>query len=124
MRPKPVFKSEERDEFDGVETSPPASDPRAVRFEVGGQEFAILSLPAECPTFPVELTDAERSVVMLVLGGASNAQVARRRGTSPRTIANQLAGIFEKLGVHSRSELAARCAGEAHRAHAVTGGKG
>jgi DNA-binding CsgD family transcriptional regulator len=41
------------------------------------------------------------------LAGLSNAEVAIRRGTSPRTIANQLASVLRKLGVGSRYELAA-----------------
>lgn len=31
--------------------------------------------------------------------GHSNAEIARARGTSARTVANQLAGLFRKLGV-------------------------
>lgn len=59
-----------------------------------------------------DLTAAEEHVVALVLEGLSNAQIARRRGTRERTVANQLASIFRKLGVSSRSELAAvACAG-------------
>ena len=43
-----------------------------------------------------------------VLAGLANAAIARRRGTSARTVANQVASIFRKLGVQSRAELAAR----------------
>jgi DNA-binding NarL/FixJ family response regulator len=52
------------------------------------------------------LTDAEAEVVRLALAGLGNAEIARRRGTCERTVANQLASIFRKLGVASRSELA------------------
>ena len=31
--------------------------------------------------------------------------IARRRGTSERTVANQIAALFAKLGVVSRAEL-------------------
>lgn len=54
-----------------------------------------------------DLTAAEEEVVELVLEGLSNAQIAQRRGTRERTVANQLASIFRKVGVSSRSELAA-----------------
>ena len=54
------------------------------------------------------LTSSECAVLTLVLGGHSNAEVARVRGTSVRTIANQLAAIYQKLGVGSRRELGAR----------------
>jgi DNA-binding CsgD family transcriptional regulator len=36
----------------------------------------------------------------------SNSEIGRRRGTSGRTVANQMATIFRKLGVSSRAELA------------------
>jgi DNA-binding NarL/FixJ family response regulator len=45
-----------------------------------------------------------------VLRGASNAQIAAARAKSARTIANQVASIFRKLGAHSRAELAVRFA--------------
>lgn len=54
-----------------------------------------------------ELTPAERSILALVLGGESNAAIARLRGSAPSTVANQVASIFRKLGVSSRGELAA-----------------
>ncbi len=54
------------------------------------------------------LTPAEREVTAMVLGGASNAEVARRRATSRRTVANQLASVYRKLGVTGRRELIAR----------------
>jgi DNA-binding NarL/FixJ family response regulator len=47
-------------------------------------------------------------VLALLERGLSNAEIARSRGRSPRTVANQVAKIFEKLGVSSRSELYAR----------------
>ncbi|RYZ65594.1 MAG: LuxR family transcriptional regulator [Proteobacteria bacterium] len=56
------------------------------------------------------LTAAEREVVSEVVAGASNAQIATARGTSSRTVANQLQRIFAKLGVHSRAELAREAA--------------
>lgn len=54
------------------------------------------------------LTEAEQSVVALVLDGHDNASIAAARSRSPRTVANQLARIFRKLGVSSRAELAAK----------------
>jgi DNA-binding CsgD family transcriptional regulator len=71
----------------------------------GDTEVALLSFT---PTRRARLTEAERDVVIHVMGGLSNAQIAERRGASTRTIANQLAAIFRKLGVGSRAELAAR----------------
>jgi DNA-binding CsgD family transcriptional regulator len=60
------------------------------------------------PRLPAALSPSERAVTVLVLQGASNAQIAALRGTSARTVANQIAGIFRKLRVNSRGELMAR----------------
>jgi DNA-binding CsgD family transcriptional regulator len=53
------------------------------------------------------LTNAEKAVTALAVVGLSNAEIAGARGVSERTIANQLAAIYRKLGVSSRFELAA-----------------
>jgi DNA-binding CsgD family transcriptional regulator len=55
----------------------------------------------------VELTASERAVVVLALSGCSNAAIARRRGSTARTVANQLASVYRKLGISGRRELAA-----------------
>jgi DNA-binding CsgD family transcriptional regulator len=62
------------------------------------------------------LTAAEREIVGGVVDGQSNAEIARRRRRSVRTVANQLAAIFRRLGVGSRLELIARCAPDFVRA--------
>lgn len=54
------------------------------------------------------LTEAERDIVALVVAGSTNADIARRRGSSARTVASQLQSIFRKLRVRSRSDLAVR----------------
>lgn len=54
------------------------------------------------------LTPAEHDVVQGLLSGRSNAEIAARRQRSPRTVANQIASIYRKLGVGSRFDLAAR----------------
>jgi DNA-binding CsgD family transcriptional regulator len=53
------------------------------------------------------LSDAERAVVTGILGGKRIAAIARERGTSPRTVSNQLASVYKKLGVSSRREVIA-----------------
>jgi DNA-binding NarL/FixJ family response regulator len=59
---------------------------------------------------PAGLSPAEAEVVRAVLRGASNRQIARDRDRSARTVANQIAAAFRKLGVGSRGELYARAA--------------
>ena len=58
-----------------------------------------------------QLSPAERAVLAGVLEGSSHRTIAARRHSSPRTIANQVAAIFRKLGVHSRRELITRILG-------------
>lgn len=53
----------------------------------------------------VVMTAAERAVARAAMDGLTNAEIARRRGTSPRTVANQLFSVFRKLGISSRREL-------------------
>ncbi len=81
-------------------------------FKIGSDEYILLSFPvgAEAPWLDGldRLTASERDVVARVLRGQSNAAIASVRGTSPRTIANQLAAIYAKLGVRSRRELGAK----------------
>jgi DNA-binding CsgD family transcriptional regulator len=91
---------------------------RVVTFRIGTDEFAVVSLAQDAvdvhqdieqapePPGRARLTEAERAVVDLTLSGLSNRAMARKRGTSPSTIANQLAGIYKKLGLSSRSQLA------------------
>jgi DNA-binding CsgD family transcriptional regulator len=62
------------------------------------------------PRLPPSLSAAEREVVQALLAGCSNIEIARLRGTSSKTVGNQLHAIYRKLGVGSRSELAAMLA--------------
>ena len=55
-----------------------------------------------------KLTPAERDIALYVVGGCSNAQIARLRHTSVRTIANQISSLFRKLDVRGRLELILR----------------
>jgi DNA-binding NarL/FixJ family response regulator len=81
---------------------------RATKLPIGPSEVVVFSFPAE-PAAPVDaLTPSELEVARLVLAGHSNAEIARARGTSARTISKQLDSLYRKLGVHSRAELAVR----------------
>src|ERR1700733_725229 len=81
---------------------------RARRVKIDGEVFIIASYLVETEEDEVALTDAERAVAEGAASGKSNAQIAKQRGTSARTVANLLARAFTKLGVGSRLELAAR----------------
>jgi DNA-binding CsgD family transcriptional regulator len=89
--------------------APPPADLAAWRMDTDRASLAILSYPL--PEASLEqLTPAERDVVRRALAGAGNKEIAWARGTSLRTIANQLTSAYRKLGVTSRRELAARLA--------------
>jgi len=75
---------------------------------VGDARRCWLFLPVEALGLDARLTQAERQVAAGVLDGRTNAAIAMARRTSCRTVANQLAAIYRKLGVSSRWELAAR----------------
>lgn len=54
------------------------------------------------------LTPRERELFELVLGGASNAQIAARLVVSEKTVKNHLNHIYAKLGATSRAQAMAR----------------
>lgn len=56
------------------------------------------------------LTAAELAVAELAAAGATNEAIAEARGVSVRTVANQLARVFDKLGVARRYQLGAALA--------------
>ena len=53
------------------------------------------------------LTPREREVAQLVADGLTNAELARRLFISPRTAAVHVSNILRKLGVTSRTDVAA-----------------
>lgn len=61
---------------------------------------------------PYSLTPAEREVANAALAGLSDQEIAAKRNSSPRTVAAHLRSVFKKIGVSSRTELAARIFGE------------
>jgi DNA-binding CsgD family transcriptional regulator len=79
---------------------------RGTRVRAGDEEIAVLSFPIERDRAGA-LTPAEHDVAQRLIAGHSNARIARERGTSERTVANQVASILRKFRVRSRSELVA-----------------
>lgn len=67
-------------------------------------EFLRATTPRQV-AFDLPLTGSERDIARSVASGRSNREIARERGTSVRTVANQINGIFRKLHVESRVEL-------------------
>jgi DNA-binding CsgD family transcriptional regulator len=60
------------------------------------------------PPTPLELTETERKVARLVAQGRTNREVADALFVSQSTVQANLKRIYAKLGVRSRTELAAR----------------
>lgn len=60
---------------------------------------------ASQPTSPgLDLTDREREVLILMVEGLNNTQIAERLTVSPSTIKSHVSNILAKLGVASRTE--------------------
>ncbi len=57
-----------------------------------------------------QLSETERRIVELVVAGRRNREVAAELSLSPNTIAWNLSKVYRKLGVTSRTELAAHIA--------------
>ena len=83
---------------------------RVERWAIRSEEFLVVSVPLPTlgPLVSAGLSAAEREVTSMILDGMSNREVARARKTSVRTVANQVASVFKKLGVSCRLELASR----------------
>jgi DNA-binding CsgD family transcriptional regulator len=83
---------------------------RAAQFSLGNERYAVFSFDLAADqhhAFLAVLTLSERAVATLCLQGMSSREIARKRAVSERTVANQLATIYRKLGVQSRRELRA-----------------
>ena len=80
------------------------------RFKADGLELVLFEVPPlEIPA-GTELSLGEREVVALVCEGLSTAEIAKRRGSSSKTVSNQLGSIYRKFAVTSRHELVAQLA--------------
>lgn len=90
--------------------------PSALEVELLDDELAVFTWPAAAAAAAAgaeplsRLSAAERAVLSLIVKGASNAAVAMTRGTSVRTVANQVASLLRKLDAASRFELIKRYA--------------
>jgi DNA-binding CsgD family transcriptional regulator len=60
------------------------------------------------PDTEVELTPQEMQIALAVADGATNREAAAALFLSPKTVENHLGRVYAKLGVRSRTELAAR----------------
>jgi DNA-binding NarL/FixJ family response regulator len=78
---------------------------------VSDSEAALVALVRQSdPEGLAPLSSAERAVANGLLAGLSERDIARARNSSRRAVVKLSATLFHKLGVHSRAELAAKCA--------------
>jgi DNA-binding CsgD family transcriptional regulator len=82
--------------FDGLGAKPWAERARRELGRIGGRT---------APRDGLSATEAE--IVNLVVAGRSNKEVAQALHLSPKTVEWNLSKVYRKLGVHSRTELAA-----------------
>jgi DNA-binding NarL/FixJ family response regulator len=73
-----------------------------------GTELLVFESRLDDLALTIPMTNAERDVLQAVLMGLDNQQIARRRSASVRTVANQLAILFQKFSVSSKGELASK----------------
>jgi DNA-binding NarL/FixJ family response regulator len=77
----------------------------ATRVRYGGGDYLVLTYPTPRWSLPPCLSSTEQRIVLDLIAGSSQHAIARGRGTSARTVANQVASIYRKLNIHSRIEL-------------------
>jgi DNA-binding NarL/FixJ family response regulator len=78
--------------------------PSQLRVRVVDRSVPLLVVSFELDEIP--LTGTELDVARRAAAGFSNDAIARSRGTSTRTVANQVSSILRKLSLGSRLELA------------------
>ena len=64
---------------------------------------------------PITLTIRERDVATLAAAGRTSREIAQEFDVSVRTVDNLLQRVYLKVGVHNRTELAARLNGSVRR---------
>lgn len=81
----------------------------AIMVAYGAERFTVLSF--EPMQEGVDLTRAEQAILEHIVRGRTNEKIAEARGTSVRTVANQITSIMKKTGARSRLELVWRAYG-------------
>jgi DNA-binding NarL/FixJ family response regulator len=74
----------------------------------GAVEWRIISVPR--PEQPLRrlLPPAELAVIGSLVEGLSYEEIAQRRGTSTRTVANQITAVFRRMRVSGRNQMLQR----------------
>jgi len=78
------------------------------RVAAGGAVFWVERDEHQAPGGDIELTDRERQIVAAVLAGRTNKEIAHELRVSSKTVEWHLGRLYARLGLQSRTELAAR----------------
>jgi DNA-binding NarL/FixJ family response regulator len=81
---------------------------RLCAVHANAEPYVVISALRPDRQFPVELSLAEAAVLRSLIAGSSHAEISDERSRSPRTVANQLATAFRKLGVSGRRAIIER----------------
>lgn len=74
----------------------------------GAEQLRIVAMPRPDRRLTPTLPPAERAVVRALVEGQCYAEIGEQRGTSTRTIANQITAVFRRMRVSGRNELLQR----------------
>lgn len=77
-------------------------------FQRGSDQLRVVAAPRPDRRLSRALPPAELAVVRALIEGQCYAEIAEQRGTSTRTIANQITAVFRRMRVSGRSELLER----------------
>jgi DNA-binding NarL/FixJ family response regulator len=86
----------------------PPSTFRSARFPAPHGELVVAVFPRGPAEVGGPFTPAERAIVMRVLSGMSNREIAADRGVSVCTVQNQVAAVLRRAAVESRWDLIAK----------------
>lgn len=78
---------------------------RAGTFDHAGRTYRVVGAARPDDPLAKILPPAEYAVVRGLLDGQPYVEIARKRGTSTRTVANQIAAAFRRIGVSGRGSL-------------------
>ena len=71
-------------------------------------EAELARISGSSPSATNDLTETERRIATLVAAGRANKQIAAELHITVRTVESNLTRVYRKLGIRSRSQLAAR----------------
>lgn len=86
--------------------------PLFAQLQSGAHRRLVVSFVMPPAISMLPLTASERAIVKLIAAGLSNADIATNRGTSVRTVANQVASLLRKTKAASRHMLVSRLSPE------------